>query len=265
VDSFWLEAARPLLASLLIPPVPFFATLLAGLALLRRRPRSAKVVIGVSIGLLWLTSTVGFARFLAPALLGEVPAISSERIDALRRRPEGEAAIVAVGSGIFQHAPEYGSDANLTGSSLERLRYALWLARRTGIPVAFSGGVGWAGVPGASEAATAQRIAETEFAHPIRWTEGGSRDTLQNAKLSVDMLIKAGVRHIVLVTSSFHARRAFRAFRREAEASGVTVEVAPVGIVIRLDDPVYDWVPTPYGASLAPTIFREWIAFHAGA
>lgn len=265
MNSFWLEVGRPLLASLLIPPVPFFGTLLVGLALLRRRPQAARIAIGGSIALLWLTSTVGFARLLAPALLEEFPAISAQRMDELRRTTDGKAAIVAVGSGIFQHAPEYGADANLTGSSLERLRYAVWLSRRTGLPAAFSGGVGWAGELGASEAATAKRIAETEFGHPLRWAEGDSRDTLQNAKFSVAMLRAAGVRHIVLVTSAFHARRATRAFRREAEAVGMTVETAPVGIVIRLDDPVYDWVPTPYGASLCPTIFREWIAFQTGS
>lgn len=265
MNSFWLEVARPLLATLLIPPVPFFATLLVALSLLQIRPRAARIAIGATIALLWLTSTVGFARFLAPALLGKIPAISAQRIDELRSTPEGQAAVVAVGSGIFQHAPEYGAEANLTGSSLERLRYAVWLSRRTGLPAAFSGGVGWAGEPGVSEAATAKRIAETEFRHRLRWAEGYSRDTLENAKFSVAMLHEAGVRHIVLVTSAFHARRATRAFRREADAVGMTVETAPVGNVIRLDHPVYDWIPTPYGASLCPTIFREWIAFQTGS
>jgi hypothetical protein len=43
----------------------------------------------------------------------------------------------------MSYAPEYGV-GNLAAPSLERLRYGLWLSRSTGVPVAFSGGVGWA-------------------------------------------------------------------------------------------------------------------------
>ncbi len=47
--------------------------------------------------------------------------------------------LVALGGGTYPEAPEYGGDTVSTGS-LERLRYAALLYRRSGKPILVSGG-----------------------------------------------------------------------------------------------------------------------------
>lgn len=264
MSELWAELLRPFIAALLIPPAPFLILIGLALCIARSRRKLSFALIGASTASLWLCSTVGFAQFLVPLLLRPPPQISEVRIQQLAANPATRAhtAIIALGSGIVQHAPEYAS-ADLT--SVDRLRYAVWLSRRTNIPAGFAGGIGWAGEPGQSEGVTAQRIAATEFNHPLQWVEGQSRDTLENASLSLPLLAKDGVRHVILVTSASHMQRALRAFERSAKQSGITVEPAPMNLAIRVDQTLYNWVPTPYGAGLVPTIFREWIGFLAGA
>ncbi len=261
-----LEVVRPLLASLFIPPAPLVFFVAVGLLLVRRKPVLGPAVSCTSAALLWLCSTVGFAQLLVPSLLEPPPVLGATRIEQLRdnQASKSTTAIIVLGSGIFQSAPEY-QGPNLTDHSLERLRYGIWLSRRTGIPVGFSGGVGWAGEPGASEAQTARRIAETEFKHPLRWYEDQSRDTLENARFSVAMLRDEGVRHIIVVSSALQAKRARRAFDRAAAVEGITIESAPMNVAVRLDRPIYNWIPTPYGSVLVPTILREWVAYLGGA
>ena len=74
-----------------------------------------------------------------------------------------------------------------------------WFIKNTGIPVAFSGGVGHAGANGTSEAEVAAHVAEKDFHHPLRWLESESRDTRENAQRSVALLRQVGVRHLVVV------------------------------------------------------------------
>jgi hypothetical protein len=70
--------------------------------------------------------------------------LSSEQIAELKKSPR--TAIVVLGGGRRLLAPEYGV-ATLTPRSIERLRYGVWLARETGLPLAFSGGVGHGAKP----------------------------------------------------------------------------------------------------------------------
>ena len=109
--------------------------------------------------------------------------------------------------------PNTASAACSTGS-LERLRYGLWLAGQTGAPVAFSGGIGYAQEGSTAEAKVAAKIAADEFGRPIRWVESESRDTRENAALTMALLKPAGINHIVLVTHGYHMPRALRAFTR---------------------------------------------------
>lgn len=67
---------------------------------------------------------------------------------------------------------------------------------------------------------------ERDFGVPVRWSEGHSRDTFENAEFSAQLLRAAGVTRILLVTHSNHAYRAAREF----EACGLTVVPAPVGV-----------------------------------
>ncbi len=259
-----IEAWKPTLAALLMPPVPFLLMILVGGRLMYRTRLLAWTLLLTGAVGTWAMSASAVSGALANMLLLPPRALSTSEIGDLKKAPK--TAILVLGAGRILLAPEYGL-SNLKPMSIERLRFGLWLARETGLPVAFSGGVGHGAPEGATEAEIAARIAEREYGRPLKWTETSSRDTNENAARSVTMLRDAGIEHIVLVTHGFHMRRALAAFERAKLRSGVTMEVtaAPMG----LDTPhrltLADWFPSGPGFSETRIVLHEWIGRLAGA
>lgn len=261
-----IESWKPVLTALAMPPVPFLLLVLVGARLILPRRGLGWLVILLSVAGLWLSATTGMAQALTRYVLKPPAALSTDRIAELRTaaRAKQPAAIVILGGGMEPLAPEYGV-ANLTDSSLERLRYGLWLGRETGLPVAFSGGVGWAQREDATaEARTAARIAEREFNRPIRWVEAQSRDTRENALRSVGMLKADGITQIVLVTHGYHMPRARRLFE-EAAAGTMTITPASMGMAQRLQTPVLEWMPSTEGFQGVRRALRELLGLAVGA
>ena len=180
VSLLGIESWKPVLSALLLPPVPPLLAILIGLWLMRRHRRAATWLVAASVIAVWLLACSGFARGLETLLLGATPPMGAARLAELRAQVasspgESPVAIVVLGGGAEPYAPEYDS-GSLEAASLERLRYGLWLARRTGCPVAFSGGLGWAGRPSVPEANLAQRIATEDFRQPLRWLDNTAAD-----------------------------------------------------------------------------------------
>jgi uncharacterized SAM-binding protein YcdF (DUF218 family) len=251
-------------SALLLPPAPLLLLALLGAWQLARRRVLGWTLLGLALSGLWLTSTLGLAEVLKQRLLHPPPALTAGQIAALRRAPD--TAIVVLGAGRRDLAPEYGM-ATLTPLSMERLRYALWLARETGLPVAMSGGVG-PGVPdGASEAEIGARIAAREFGRPLRWIEGASRDTRDNALRTAALLQPERITRIVLVTHDFHQRRAQRNFERAAAHAGWTVQIVPAPLGLASPGPwtLGDWLPSGAGLRECSLVLREWLGWVAGA
>jgi uncharacterized SAM-binding protein YcdF (DUF218 family) len=173
-------------------------------------------------------------------------------------------AIVVLGGGVEAMAPEYGT-STLQPISIERLRYGIWLARLTGAPLAFSGGVGHAQThKSGSEAEAAARIAREEFGRPLRWIEAESRDTRENAARTVALLKPAGIDHIVLVTHELHMPRALRAFR-EAAGSAMRIEGAPMSLSSDNELSLLAWVPSNTGFTQMRYALREMLGLWFGA
>ena len=259
-----IESWKPVLTALLLPPVPFLLAILVGARLILPRRTLGCLLIVLSVAGVWLAATTGTGRLLERTLLHVPAALAGERIAAIKGEAKGSTAIVVLGGGTEPFAPEYGV-SNLAPPSLERLRYGLWLSRETGVPVAFSGGVGWAQSQSASEAEVAARVAALDFGRPLRWTEERSRDTRENAAHSVALLKEAGVKHILLVTHGWHMPRAKRAFDNAAAAHGLSVEAAPMGLATRTDSPALDWLPTHQGYTRVRNALRESLGRLMGA
>lgn len=256
-----LEAWKPALGSLLLPPVPLLLLALLGCRL--RRRRLGALLVAVAVLGLWLSASAAMAEWAKRALLAPPPAVDRGALKALR---PAQATIVVLGGGREALAPEYGS-ASLGLWSLERLRYGLWLSRATGLDAGFSGGVGHAGEVGEAEAAIAARIAREEFGHPLRWVEDGSRDTRENAARTVALLRPRGINAIVLVTQDWHMPRAQRAFEQAAAAAGMPLRVipAPVALGPRVDAPLLRWLPSSEGFILMRQVLRERLGLLMGA
>ncbi len=263
--ALWgLAAWKPLLTTLVLPPFPFLLTMLLGARWLRTRRGLGWFLILFSVAGLWLTATEGVARWAQPLLLTKAPVITKDRIAELKVEAKTtRMAIVVLGSGAEKFAPEY-NEANLTGPSLERLRYGLWLGRQTGIPVAFTGGSGWAATEGPSEAEVAARIAAADFKQPLKWVEIQSRDTAENAARTVPILQSAGVQKLLVVTHGWHIPRAMTAFKKFGGAS-MSMEAAPMGLA-RIDEvgPL-DWMPSTHGFRRNRQVLHEWLGSLAGA
>ena len=161
ISLLGIEAWKPAITALVLPPVPLLLLVLIGTRLVLSRRGLGWLLVLLATTALWLSACTGVAELLSRTVFRPPPALSSAQIVQLRAdakaRP-GTTAIVVLGGGRDLLAPEYGS-ADLRPRSLERLRYGLWLQRETGVPVAFSGGVGWGAATGAAEADIAERIA----------------------------------------------------------------------------------------------------------
>lgn len=257
-----LGELKPLLAAVVLPPVLPLLAVLAGAALAWRAPtRKMAWAKGAAWGLvllgavsLWLLSCNAVAVWLARTALPPVAAISPTAAKQLKNA--GVQAIVVLGGGTLPDAAEYGS-AQPSASTAMRLRYGFFLAKASGLPLAFAGGVGWAaaGTEVPSEASTAVEMAR-ENGLGFRWLDADSRDTAENAARMHALLARDGIQRIALVTQAWHLPRSQKHF----EAVGLTVLAAPTGFIGPLERPLLEWLPSAHGVTATRQVLREWLA-----
>jgi len=199
--------------ALVLPPGLLLLLAFLGLLLYLHWRRTGMVLLVIAVLSLYLLSLPPVSRALLARLEFYPPlpqAVSAA----------GHGAIVVLGAGRYPHAPEYHRDT-VNAVGLERLRYAARLRRSTGLPLLVSGG----GVDGdwPPEAEVMNRVLQADFGGGANWLETLSKNTLQNADYSAQILRGHGIHSIYLVTSAVHMRRAVWAFQRQ----GLTVTPAP--------------------------------------
>ncbi len=268
-QSLGIEPWKPLLVALLLPPVPLLLLVLVGARLIPWRRALGWMMVLLAVMGLWLSACAGFGEWMGRVILSQPPALSAERLAELKKAVSaGKSGVVVLilGGGRQSLAPEYGV-ASLSEVSLQRLRYGVWLSRETGAPMMFSGGLGHASEPGATEAEVAADIAQREFLRPLRWIEARSRDTRENARYSVAMLHDLDVSQVVLVTHGWHMPRALRAFKEEAAHEKAKWEFvpAPMGLSKSVEHPVLRWMPSPEGVQIVRAVLREKFGWWLGA
>lgn len=244
-----LAELKPILTALALPPAgPLLLALLGVLLALRHRATGTLVAIA-AIAAAYLLATNGAAVLLARALLPQAPPVQVQQLKAVQ-------AIVVLGGGVLPEAVEYGQ-AQPSDSTLRRLRYGAWLARGSGKPLAFAGGIGWAatGVPSETEAVVARRVLQDELKVPVRWSDDRSRDTGENARRMAQVMRTDGIRRIALVTDATHMPRAAAHFR----AAGFEVLAAPTDFPIRRSRDLLEWVPSPQGQATTRSVLHEWL------
>lgn len=262
VAGFELAALKPLIGALLLPPGIGLLLVAAGWRL--RHRTVGRVILPIALLLCWLSMCGGSARWLQDRMLRPPPPLSEAQIqelaDSLRSPRLPRSAIVVLGAGREPLAPEYGRGM-LSPVGLHRLAYGLWLARRSGLPVAYAGGVGWADRGTTSEAEVANAIAREEHHRPLRWVDDRSRDTRENAQHIVPLLAADGVRRIVLVTSATHMPRALRLFRAALLERGLAKDIellpAPTGFIGTDREGILTWLPSGEGALQVHAVCHE--------
>lgn len=263
----WLDLGvwRSLFAALLLPPVPLIVLTLVGARLIPARRWLGWLAVLLGALGTWFSCTDIGATALRFWLLPPTRALSPSDVAELKRAPA--TAIVVLGGGMRRLAPEYGvSDLNYLG--LDRLRYGLWLARETDLPVLFSGGRGHTARPSeATEAEIAARVAERDFRSTLRWQESESRDTRENAIKSVALLKTQGIERIVLVTHAYHMPRSLANFDRAITTAQVRMKVTAAPMDVRPSERprLMDFLPSRSGYVDTRLILHEWIGRVIGA
>jgi uncharacterized SAM-binding protein YcdF (DUF218 family) len=206
---------RMLFKALVLPPGCSLTLAVVGLVLLRFRPRAGRIALAAAGVLLWLASTPLVAGALM-ATLQTTPALPVSG-----PLPPAQ-AIVVLSAEADPDAPEYGQSAP-GRDTLVRLRYGAHLHRRTGVPVLVTGGAAFAGEE--PVALAMQRTLEHELGVPVAWVDDQAKTTHENAVRAAEILARAEIDRVYLVTHAWHMPRARQSF----EAAGLTVVPAPTG------------------------------------
>jgi len=234
------------ISAAILPPLNLILLCTAGLMMRRRWPRfGTTVCVSALLALAVLSMPAGALLFVAPLEKQNPPLISA--------RNTGAEAIVVLGGGRIMNAAEYGGRDIPSIFAFARIRYAAHLHRETGLPVLTSGGT-----PDGreeSEAAIMARVLRQDFSVPVKWVEGKSNDTAQNATFSAEMLKQAGVRRILLVTDGIHMSRSRAVF----EKAGLDVVAAPTIFYSRNEFTTIDFMPSGEGLRRSEYALHEWI------
>jgi len=247
-----LAALKPLLSSLVLPPLGPLLLMAAGWLLLRRNQRSiiAKSSMYLGFSLAWLLSCQAIAVICNEALLKTYPVATIQTLKA-----NDVQAVVVLGGGIQVQAPEYQETAQLGSVSATRLRYGSILATQAKLPLAFSGGIGWATVSQAehTEAQAAKNYLQSFNLPAAKWLDANSADTAENAQEMSKILHKHGIQRIALVTHDWHMTRAKLLF----DAQGFSVLPAPVNPIANESYALLNWLPSADGLEDCRAVLRE--------
>jgi len=212
------------IAMLILPPGGIVLLAMIGLVFYRRLWGRALML--TSIVLLYALSTAPVRDALTAPLEYASPVFS------LTDLPAEKTAIVLLGGGLYEHAPEYNRQSLPSADAMMRTLYAAHIAKKTDLLVYASGG------KPLDEHAEAEAMVLQYWL--IQWgvaaanirTESRSKNTAGNAKMIAALLQKTNTQHIILVTSAIHMPRS----RMYFEAQGLTVIAAPTKYLTQQTD-----------------------------
>ncbi|MBE0583246.1 MAG: YdcF family protein [Desulfofustis sp.] len=226
------------------PPGGPILLLVAGLLIISRWCRASSVLISFGVLILYFSSIPFTNELMAQWLESDQPP------DASAVKTAG--AIVVLGFGPYHDSPEYGGVTS-DRDEISRLRYAAYLHRDFGLPVAVIGGdrldIGNTGAERMGD------VLEREFNVPVRYRDGRSVHTFDNAKYALDILSKDRINRIVLVTHAWHMFRSKLAFEKE----GFSVIAAPTQFFTQgpLQKGIGAWIPTSEALERNHWFFHE--------
>ncbi len=231
-------------------------------------PPALIIWVGLLIRMLVTIRPRIFSRLFLLALLVtfllSVPAVSQWLIDgfqddfpALKKLPPEADVIVVLGGGHFPGGWEYGMDGQPGPHMLQRLVYAGWLAKQSGLPVIIS------------EARTrnerhTQRHAGADFLRKVLGVsnvtvEGRATNTFENAKFAAPLL--KGYHRPVLVTNYWHMARAVESFMY----FGIDPLPAPTGwdeVLPPMKAAYWSWLPQPRALAQSYTALHELLGYY---
>ncbi len=168
-----------LLELLILPPTGPLLMVVAGLLVTHRRKIWRRALLGGGLFTLYLCMLPVTTGWLM-SVVEKHPPLNPDSLEQL-----DAGAIVVLGGGRHVDGPEYGGSTS-NAVELERLRYAAFVHLRTGLPIAVVGGDGLR--TGIAEADLMQAVLTREFRVPVRWNDGRSTNTIDNARFAWEVL-----------------------------------------------------------------------------
>jgi len=202
-------------SQLLLPPGGLILLGLVGLVFWQRR--WGRMLILLALALLWLLSTEPVRDALMHPLEKNYPALNADTL------PAGNMAIVLLGGGLYEKAPEFSGRDSLGSHALMRTVYAADVARKTGLPVYPTGGPVLSDTTEAEGLVMQRWLVRLGVPVAMVHAETAARNTWENAANLKSMMKNNGIEHVVLVTSAYHMTRSAWVFRQQ----GLDVIPAP--------------------------------------
>ena len=248
-----------IIASLFEIPGLYITLLVVGILLLRKRPRALKIGWLLFFLLLYGSSTLFFARWLAHPLQKHGLPVGLDQAKSMTN-----AVIVVLSGGASRGVPTgvaRDNGAELSGQSLKRIYYGLLVHKKTGLPLWLSGGNPGNGI-GPSEAELMQQALIAFGVSPKQiYTETQSRSTKENAQLTLKKLTPQ-VTQIFLVTSAVHIPRAYRLFKQASEQMGrkITIIALPCDYVSEQQQVNWqDFLPSASALNISIRAMHEYL------
>jgi len=212
-----------ILALCVLPPGGLFFGLLLGVVFMRKL--WGKALIGLCLVLLYTLSTEPIRDILMHPLEFQYPIVQTQDL-----ADEGM-ALVLLGGGVYEQAPEYGGQDSLHTSALLRTFYASKLAKETKLDVYATGGKPLQKEQKDAEGTVMKRVLVAWGLSPEHvFAENLANNTWENATRIRDILQKKGIHTVVLVTSAWHMPRSVACFR----AQGLNVIPAPTDYLTKM-------------------------------
>lgn len=201
-----------------LPPGISIFMMLFGLLIIQRLYTTGKILLVTGFSLLIILS-------LPITALGLNSFLENDKALTLQEIKNSQAkAIVILGAGRYVNALEYEKEKDSASRYvLERLRYAVYLQKHSGLPILVSGGSPFGGMQ--SEAALMQTVLQNTFNTKAKWLDSKSSNTWNNARYSAEILKKQGIKKVLLVTHATHMARSLMSFKH----FGLEPIAAPLG------------------------------------
>ena len=235
---------KKIISALILPPTSLILLAFVGLWLSRRHPGAGKTLIALALTTLLILSLPITGNTLIRSL-ETAPPITETQLKDIQ-------AIVILGGGKNNNAPEYGGIDIVNKWTLERLRYGAHLQQQTGKPILVTGGAPYGGRPEAD--AMAETLKQDFHAKTI-WVEDQSHDTAENAAYSAKILKQHGITKIALVSQAWHLPRAKVLFEKQ----GLTVTLAGTGYTTTEQQTIAQWLPDASALVKSSIALKEYL------
>lgn len=195
-----------ILKSLILPPGINLLLLLSGLFLINVHKKTAYFLLLFSVMTLYLSSAPIVSRNLAATIEPKQGLSVESEADSSGK------AIVILGCGRYAKPLEYPED-DVSPCALTRLRYAAEIQPLLSLPILITGGSVFGEAK--AESTIMREVLNNKFGISAKWVEPDSRNTIENAAYSAEILRKKNIDTIYLVTHAMHMRRASWLFKKQ--------------------------------------------------